>query len=77
MIDVEILCETYTIIKEYISNKDRQTAAEHLFGLLTDMDIPEKELKIFCQCDPHLIRAWEEYFPEDDEEEYEYNDQDD
>ena len=32
MIDVEILCETYTIIKEYISNKDRQTAAEHLFG---------------------------------------------
>lgn len=78
MIDTEILTETYTVIKEYIPAKDRQTAAEHLFGVLTDLDIMEKDLKIFCQSDPYLQRAFEEYFEDeqDDDEVFDY-DQDD
>jgi len=82
MIDVEVLVETYSVMKEYVPNKDRQAVADHLFSILTDLDgISEKDLKIFAQSDSYLARACEEYFQDDDEEEdednYDYDDKDD
>jgi len=77
VIDTEILTEMYTVLKEYVPSKDRQTAAEHLFGVLTDLDISEKDLKMFCHSDTFLQRAFEEYFEdEQDDEVFDY-DQDD
>ena len=47
-IDVEVLCETFGVMKEYIGQKDRQAVADHLFSILTDLDgISEKDLKVF------------------------------
>jgi hypothetical protein len=68
MIDVEVLCETFGVLKEYINSKDRQAAADHLFSILSDMDgISEKDLKVFAGCDSHLQKACEEYFQDDDD----------
>jgi hypothetical protein len=67
-IDVEVLCETYGVMKEYISSKDRQAVADHVFSILSDSDgITEKDLKVFAGCDSYLQRACADYF-EDDEE---------
>ena len=68
MIDVEVLCETFGVLKEYINSKDRQAAADHLFSILSDMDgISEKDLKVFAGCDGYLQKACEEYFHDDEE----------
>jgi hypothetical protein len=68
MIEVEVLCETYGVMKEYISSKDRQAVADHVFSILSDSDgITEKDLKVFAGCDSYLQRACADYF-EDDEE---------
>ena len=83
MIDVELLCETFNVLKEYIPSKDRQASADHLFSILTDLEITEKDLKTFSQCDSYLQKACAEYFqvdPDDEEEEgygYDFDDQDD
>jgi hypothetical protein len=78
-IEVDVLCEAYSIIKEYIPSKDRQAAADHMFSVLTDLEISEKDLKIFSQTDQYLQRACSEYFEddeesEDDESDYERDD---
>ena len=78
MIDVEVLVETFGVMKEYISSKDRQAVADHLFSILTDLDgISEKDLKAFAASDPYLQRSCEEYFQDDeevDEDDYDYDD---
>lgn len=78
MIDVEVLVETFSVLREYIGTKDRQAAADHLFSILTDLDgISEKDLKSFAQCDPYLQKSCEEYFQDDeeiDEDDYDYDD---
>jgi hypothetical protein len=75
-IEVDVLCETYSIIKEYIPSKDRQAAADHIFSLLTDLEISESDLKIFSQSDQYLQRACSEYFQDDsdtDEDDVDYD----
>lgn len=78
MIDVEVLVETFSVLREYVNTKDRQAAADHLFSILTDMDgISEKDLRAFAASDPYLQRACEEYFQDDeevDEDDYDYDD---
>ena len=78
MIDVEVLVETFGVMKEYISSKDRQAVADHLFSILTDLDgISENDLKAFSASDPCLKRSCEEYFQDDeevDEDNYDYDD---
>jgi hypothetical protein len=78
MIDVEVLVETFAVMKEYVPVKDRQAVADHLFSILTDLDgISEKDLKVFAQSDPCLAKACEEYFQDDEEEDednYDYDD---
>lgn len=68
MIDIEVLTETYLIMKEYVAAKDRQAAADHLFSTLMDMSIEFKDLKEFAAVDSYLSRSIEEYLGEEDEE---------
>jgi len=68
-IDVEILIETYTVLKEYIPSKERQAAADNLMSTLVDA-LSDRELKEFGGTDGYTKRALEEYIT-DDYDEYE------
>ena len=45
-IEVDVLSETYTVLKQYIPVKDRQEAADNLMSILVDM-LGDIELKEF------------------------------
>ncbi len=69
-IDVEILVEAYTILKEYIPAKERQAAADNLVSILADA-LSERELREFGGTDGYTKRAIEEYL-DDEEDEIDY-----
>lgn len=71
-IDVEVLTELYTIMKQYIPAKDRQECADNLMSVMVDM-LGDKELKEFGTADATLKRALAEYVDDEDE----YNEDDD
>ena len=66
-IDVEILIETYTILKEYIPSKERQAAADNLVSTLVDA-LSDRELREFGGTDAYTKRAIEEYLDDEDDE---------
>jgi len=66
-IDVEVLIETYTILKEYIPPKERQAAADNLVSTLVDA-LSDRELREFGETDSYTKRAVDEYVNDDDEE---------
>lgn len=78
-VDIEVLSESYTILKEYIPSKDRQAAADNLLSVLVDV-LSDKELKEFGATDSYTKRSIEEYVDfndgdEDyDEDNYSYED---
>jgi hypothetical protein len=75
-IETDVLSETYTILKQYIPQKDRQEAADNLMGLLVDM-LNDLELKEFSGTDAALGRAYKEYaagFEDEDEVDSDYED---
>jgi hypothetical protein len=72
MIDVDLLGEAYTTLKQYIHAKDRQEAADALMGLLVD-SLTDEELKEFSGIDSKLAKAYKEYAVDEDEEEDDYN----
>lgn len=59
-IEVDVLSETYTILKQYISQKDRQEAADNLMSAMVDL-LSDGELKEFSSTDSNLSRAFKEY----------------
>jgi uncharacterized protein YqeY len=65
-IDVEVLSELYTIMKQYIPAKDRQECADNLMSVMVDM-LGDQELKEFGTTDATLKRALKEYSSDDDE----------
>jgi hypothetical protein len=70
-IDVEVLIETYTILKEYVPTKERQAASDTLMSMLADA-LSEKELKEFGSTDSYTRRSLDEYIGDDDEDEIDY-----
>jgi len=73
-IEVDVLSETYTVLKQYIPVKDRQEAADNLMSILVDM-LGDIELKEFGSTDANLKKALKEYASDEDEEEpYDYED---
>lgn len=75
-IDVEVLSELYTIMKQYIPSKDRQECADNLMSVMVDM-LGDKELKEFGTTDATLKRALKEYVGDeedndDNEDDYDY-----
>ena len=69
-IEVDVLSEVYTILKQYIPQKDRQEAADHLMSVVVDF-LNDNELKEFGATDNNLSRAFKEYAGDVDDEEYE------
>ena len=67
-IDVDVLSEMYTILKQYIPQKDRQEAADNLMSVMVDM-LGDQELKEFGRTDSILKRALKEYSADDEEDE--------
>ncbi len=66
-IDVEVLIESYTILKEYIPAKERQAASDNLVSMLADA-LSEKELREFGGTDGYTKRSIEEYLDEEENE---------
>jgi len=71
-IDVEVLSEAYTILKQYIPQKDRQEAADNLMSVMVDM-LGDIELQEFGATDSNLKKALKEYVVEEEDE---YQDED-
>jgi len=71
-IDVEVLSEVYTILKQYIPQKDRQEAADNLMSIMVDL-LGDQELREFGGTDNTLKRALKEYSAEEEEEEEDEN----
>ena len=68
-VEVDVLSEVYTILKQYIPQKDRQEAADSLMSVMVDL-LSDDELKEFSGTDSSLGRAYKEYavdFEEDDD----------
>lgn len=73
-IEIDVLSETYTVLKQYIPVKDRQEAADNLMSILVDV-LGDLELKEFSGLDANLRKALKEYAgEEEDEEPYDYED---
>jgi hypothetical protein len=74
-IDVDVLSETYTVLKQYIPQKDRQEAADNLMSILVDL-LPDLDLKEFSGTDSALAKALNEYSidEDNDEDNYDYED---
>ena len=66
-IEVEVLSELYTIMKQYVPSKDRQECADNLMSVMVDM-LGDRELKDFGGTDATLKRALKEYVEEDEDE---------
>jgi hypothetical protein len=66
-IDVEVLIETYTILKEYVPSKERQAASDNLVSMLADA-LSERELREFGGTDSYTKRSIEEYLDDEDDE---------
>lgn len=75
-IDVEVLSETYTILKQYIPAKDRQSAADNLLSVMVD-SLSDHDLKEFSATDTKLARAFKEYVIDDEEDEFDKFNEDD
>lgn len=67
-IEVEVLSEAYSILKQYVPQNDRQEAADNLMSVLVDL-LSDTDLKEFSDTDAALSRAFKEYASEYDDEE--------
>jgi hypothetical protein len=72
-IDVDVLSEAYTILKQYIPVKDRQEAADNLMSVMIDM-LDDHAIKEFGSTDSALSRALKEYSSDDEDAYEEYDD---
>lgn len=66
-IDVEVLIETYTLLKEYVPAKERQAASDTLTSMLADA-LSEKELREFGGTDGYTKRSIDEYLDEEEDD---------
>ena len=67
MDDTEVLAETWTVLKEYI--KDKQHAADHWIGNLIDTGIDEESILDLTAVDKYLANAAEHNGIETDDDE--------
>lgn len=71
--DIEVLTEAYSILKQYIPQKDRQEAADNLMSVMIDM-LSDHDLKELSTADLAMGRAFKEYADAGEDEEIEYED---
>ena len=68
-VEVDVLSEVYTILKQYIPQKDRQEAADSLMSVMVDL-LSDDELKEFSGTDSNLGRSYKEYAADFEDEDY-------
>ena len=74
-VEVDVLSEVYTILKQYIPQKDRQEAADSLMSVMVDL-LSDDELKEFSGTDSNLNRAYKEYAVDyEDDDDYDCDDE--
>ena len=66
-VEVDVLSETYTILKQYIPVKDPQEAADNLMSVMIDY-LNDVDLAEFGGTDAKLKKALKEFGADDDEE---------
>ena len=59
-IEVDVLGEVYSTLKQYIPQKDRQEASDTIMSILVDY-LNDNELKEFGGVDQYTERSLEEY----------------
>lgn len=69
-IEVDVLVETYTTLKQYIPTKDRQEAADNLMSVMVDL-LNDLDIKELAGTDAQLGKAYKEYAGEFEDEDYE------
>jgi hypothetical protein len=75
--DESLIIETWDVFKEYISEKNRDTAASHYVDFLLGKDVDTSTLESVMGYDPHLDDAIQLVLGEErDEEENEDDDWD-
>lgn len=67
--DVEVLSEVYSTLKQYIPQKDRQEASDTVMSILVDY-LNDSDLKTFGGTDAYTKRSMEEYAGGFDDDEY-------
>jgi hypothetical protein len=63
-IEIEVLSESYSILKQYLPQKDRQEAADVLVSVLIDF-LCDEDLRDFVSTDSTLTKAWNQYESDD------------
>jgi len=72
----DVIIEYWTILKDYIPNKDRAQAAEHVITTAMGQGFSKSDLMVLADGDNDLSEAYDllnedEFFEEDDAEEFE------
>jgi len=74
-IDLDVLIEAYSTLKQYITPKDRQEASDALTSVLVDL-LSDDDLKEFAATDAFTKNSFKDYsdgyadIDEDEEENY-------
>lgn len=66
-IDVSLLSEVYSTLKQYIPQKDRQEASDNIMSVLVDL-LSDEDLKEFSSTDNYTKRSFDEYAGNYDDE---------
>jgi hypothetical protein len=76
----DLIIEVWDVFKEYISDKNKETAANHFIDMLIGKDVEPSVLKSIMGYDPHLddaIMLATTDDEEDVEEDYDYDEDED
>jgi hypothetical protein len=65
-IDIEVLVEAYSTLKQYIPAKDRQEASDAVTSVLVDL-LGDDDLKAFAATDTFTKASFREYSDDYDE----------
>jgi hypothetical protein len=60
------IIEIWNTLKEYISTKDRQTAADHLVSILVDLGVSEDAIAKLGQEDKYVEQSVKDALPEEE-----------
>jgi cytochrome c553 len=62
--DIDALIETYSILKQFIPQKDRQEAADTLMSVMVD-SLSDQDVKELSTVDSVMGKAYKEYVGDD------------
>jgi len=66
MVDIEVLSEVYSALKQYIPAKDRQEAADNLMGIMVDL-LSDDDFREFGTTDKILLKSYKEFAIDDED----------